>query len=259
MTSILLTFDSQLLNSTDHSVCTLNFDVPIELKGKWGMSLISASIPYSCYNISDKYNNRIINYSLDSGVTWKTITIPSGNYSFSGIQQAVKALLEEQNDYVLVDGKKYYPFYLYINSSIGKCFCELDDGTHFTGVQVDFITNTNIYKLLGFDSSQMPIKASPVVAQNNLVIFSHRSFRIECDAISQGIRANVNNNNTLYSSTFNGEIFGLINVEPTSKIYLPLRNNLIDRITMSLKFEDGTPYDTNSEPVSYVIELKRLD
>ena len=40
---------------------------------------------YSCYNVSANYNNNTLEYSHDSGTTWKTVTSPNGNFSFGNV------------------------------------------------------------------------------------------------------------------------------------------------------------------------------
>lgn len=53
----------------------------------------SISMSYSWYNVSSTYGNNSFKYSHDGGVSWTTITLPNGNYTYNDIESYVQQVL----------------------------------------------------------------------------------------------------------------------------------------------------------------------
>ena len=103
------------------------------------MALESISLSYTWNNIDvSKFNNNTMRYSSDNGNTFKTITFPDGNYTYTDISNYISNYLESQKD--LKTGIQ-----LYYVSSLKKTFLELEES-----FRVDFRSNTAFAKLIGF-------------------------------------------------------------------------------------------------------------
>ena len=77
-------------NSKSHDF-TIRFNPELNLDNSknYYVALDSISMSYSWYNVSSSFNNNMIKYSHDSGLTWTQIVFSNGNYSY-----------EEMNDYL---------------------------------------------------------------------------------------------------------------------------------------------------------------
>ena len=71
-----------ILNSKSHDFI-INFLPEIYLDKKKNLiTLDSIDMRYSWYNVSREYKNNTFKFSKDEGVTWITVTLPNGNYSY---------------------------------------------------------------------------------------------------------------------------------------------------------------------------------
>ena len=83
-----------VLNSVDGVVGSKSHDFTIKLTNQLDLEknknyyimLDSLTMAYSWYNLSSEYGNNTIRYSNDNGVTFRTITIRDGIYSYTALK-----------------------------------------------------------------------------------------------------------------------------------------------------------------------------
>ena len=102
-----------VLSEKDTDFTTI-FNPPIRLHGKkCEIALASLETFYTFPNITEE--NNTLRYSRDNGNNWEKIVIPTGSYGMGGIQNELKRVLKENNDYDEVN--ETYPFNLLINKN----------------------------------------------------------------------------------------------------------------------------------------------
>jgi hypothetical protein len=101
-----------------------NLQLNLELDKQYEIVLVSASMWYSWYNISDsQYSNAIWRYSVDSGATWIAHTVPDGLYSIDGLNAYLSKTVTE-------DGNDSASLVLSANYSTFRCVVTLGTGTN---------------------------------------------------------------------------------------------------------------------------------
>jgi hypothetical protein len=71
---------------------------PLKLDGEWEVALNKYVLWYTTYNISAALGNNTIKYSTNGGSTWKTITLPNGNYQVSDINAQIQYSITANGD-----------------------------------------------------------------------------------------------------------------------------------------------------------------
>ena len=256
--------EEDAISSTDTSHLTKVFEPPLILNTLpdnyyWGLSLVHASVPYSCYNISSV--NNTLRYSIDNGSNWNVITIAQGNYSFTNVSVSILSTLEANTHYTTIDGVKLYPFRLYANAATGKSFTNLDTTNWSGGVLVDYSNNntSTLYLTLGYTLAQMNIDTTATISTNMVDIFPHDSFQIHCNQITNDfIGGNLWREKTIIGGQgFHTSVpLASIEVEPKNEHFFKIQSNRLDRLSVYLTFEDGTVYDTNNERFSVKLLIK---
>lgn len=82
-----------------------------------------STIPYAWYNISSSYGNNTFSLIFPTGATTQTIavTLPSGYYSVSDLQQYIQQVCITNKFYLITSGGSYvYPFFLSYSSTFYK-------------------------------------------------------------------------------------------------------------------------------------------
>jgi len=94
-----ITIDSSQLNTTTTEGITVTFPTPLFLgEDRYELALIKVMLWYSWYNISAQFNNQLLAYSPNGGVTWKQITIIPGQYSIDQLSDRIQALIDANGD-----------------------------------------------------------------------------------------------------------------------------------------------------------------
>ena len=133
--------------TTDYSY---EFKEPVECRNGEGVlvSLVSAAIPYSFYNVRDGINNKlpytIIGYQGSTGV----VTIPPGNYTAASLKNVLvnyfathTAFLEVAIDFDVVTHR--YTFRVAHGSAV--LILHFDNGSSSTSPNVEFGCSSSIY------------------------------------------------------------------------------------------------------------------
>jgi len=251
--SFLINLDStgvNLINESSHDY-TVNFNPPIQLIGKWEMALIKANLWYSWYNISSENNNNNLRYF--NGLVYRDTIIPDGQYTISQLNNYLHQVMDGFGDYTIGgSGQKIYDIEMVANLSTIRVNLTLTNS-----YTLDLSTD-DLYLLLGFDSAIITTSGdAPYVANinNNInTIEIHNS-------LVRGSYSNNNRSDTLYTFVPSSVPGTNIDIDPVSKIYIPIDSNLdsISSIRSYLLDNTGRPVNLNGEPATYLLHFRAID
>lgn len=237
-----LTIDSSTLNTSTPQDVTVLFQPPLILgSDEYELGLIKVMLWYAWYNISPQYNNTTLRYSPDAGVTWKTITIISGQYSIDELNSRIQSLIVANGD-------------VGTNVSIVADFSTLKiQIVLLGGYQVD-LTQGNLYNLLGFTPiivTSTQLGANPANINNDI-----NSLKITCDILTGSYDNNVSSN-TLYVFSPNSGPGTQINITVNPPLFIPVRNTrTINSIRITLVDNLNRTINLNGQPVTYLLYLR---
>jgi len=254
MGSIPLKLDSSTLEGQDSDNFTVNFANGIILNTqnqqmKYEIALITLDTWYSWNNISSDYNNKTFRYY--NGSTWRTLTLPDGNYTVSDINDYLHDQMENYNDYTTdAVGEKLFDLHIEGNVVTNKVRLRISNS-----YQLDFSTS-DLNLLLGFDkttydtSIESPNRPDMTRGVNNLIV----NCSIVAGSYQNGLSSGV-----LYAFSPNNSRGSSIHVEPNNPIYVPISEvQQITRITMRITDQQGRRINFNGEPVSYFLNIRPM-
>ena len=86
-------------SNSDFTVLVSGDGMLLETTNENYLALESISLSYTWNNIDIvKFNNNTMRYSANSGSTFKTITFPDGNHTYSNMSNYISNYLESQSD-----------------------------------------------------------------------------------------------------------------------------------------------------------------
>ena len=200
---------------------------------------------YTWNNIDlKKFNNTEMKYSSDNGSTWKTITFPDGNYTYSDISNYISNYLESQKN-------SKTGIQLYYVSALKKIFLELEEN-----FQVDFRLNTSFAQLIGFKSSNGIIMSSSYSPDIPDITNSIDKIIIHCSLLSNTFYNGELNSDVLYTFTTSQYRIGYdIPINPKNLKYNKMNNYLIKRIRIEIKDSLGRYLDLQ-DPVLMTLFIR---
>lgn len=225
MTTFTLTGDTSTINANYHPPVVLeeNFEYVIGL------------VNFEAYNAIPNIDTGINKLYLGNEV----ITIPTGSYEFSDINNYIQGQIKSKN----------IKFSMSANNNTLKC-------TIMSDKEINFERVDSIGPLLGFKKQ----KLQPNVSHESSLpvnILKTNTVRIECNIVTGAY-----NNNELVHTLH--EFFptvppGFKIVEtPQNVIYLPINTKTIDSITLKIVDQDGNLINFRKELVTIRLHLKRL-
>lgn len=220
------------------------------------VSLVSASIPKTYYNIQAPYNTFI----FQEGIQTLTITVPVGNYSFTSFASVIQSLLISNSfnsiAYICIPNLTLGKLQISSSNTIGNN-PNLPNDIITT---LTFPLSSNLYKNFGVNyiSSNSFNSATPFISLNVCI------FTINTIMINSSIVKSVASTNTA------SNILSMIGVNsslPFSSItyenYSPLYNSRECQVSTSASFvitdRDGTELDLNGIPCNLTIMIYKYD
>mgnify|MGYP001334932218 FL=1 len=214
-----------------------------------GVSLISATIPNSFFNLSNNNQNNIIKFKETGDTDFITLTIPSGSYDILELSSVIKTLLEANS----TNNLTYTFSYDEINNTLNI--------KNSGGVSTfDFTIENSCRRFLGFKSQEISITGSNGIT-------SDRAVDITDTRNSIYIRLpNLSNNKVMESST--GKFSNIIaqipvalsrntffNFEPPVEFICELTQKQINSIAINITYQEETEA-VNFENADWEINLK---
>ena len=209
------------------------------------MALEPTSLSYTWNNIDvSKFNNNTMRYSADNGTTWKTITFPDGNYTYSDISNYISNYLGSQND-------SKTGIQLYYVSSLKKTFVELEES-----FKVDFRSNASFSQLIGFSSSSSIITISSYSPDTPDITNSIDKIIIHCSLLNDTCYNGNQNSDVLYMfETSDFRIGYTIKIEPKNLKFHKMNNYLIKKFRIEIKDSLGRYIDLQ-DPISMTLFIR---
>jgi hypothetical protein len=253
MDSILLNINTHDLNITNTSDFNIQFDaLQLDHHNDYHIALVSYNIPYSWYNISAAQNNNQFRYSRDAGVSFRTVTIPDGNYGIEDLNLEIDAL-------IVADGGATGKIIFYADYNSLRVDLEITDGNY----QVDFIdgNSNNPRIIMGFNSliyTTIGVERAPNGANvtNNI-----DSVSINCSIVDSG---SVLLNNRQSSSLFHVTDYAsgpgsYLTGRPSHPVYLPVNvAGNIHNLSISIRDQSDRIIDLNGENVTLSLHIKKF-
>jgi len=215
------------------------------------IAIDKVSIWYSWFNISAaRGNNKFVyNNGVDAD---KTITIPNGNYSITGLNTYIQAIMKVNGDNNTATTPESYYVIITPNINTNRVYLTV------TGGYTVKFTDGTLYSLMGFEEDD-EITASGDAPNIADFLNGLSSVLFRCSVVAG------------YSSLLDGgasDVIGSffpatppsshIEIVPRNLLYLNVSQNFITEIRMRITDQAGNKIDLNSEPVTYFLRLRRM-
>jgi len=217
-----------------------------------GVSLISATIPNSFYNLSNNNKNNKLKFKETGDTDFQTITIPSGSYDILELSDKVKELLEANSTNSLL--------YTFTYDEINNTLNIKNNNPTIYNTTFDFTIEDSCRRFLGFKSQEITINSTNGIT-------SDRGVDITDTRNSIYIRLpNLSNNKVMESSS--GKFSNVIaqvpvvlnrntffNFEPPTEFICELTQKQINSIDINITYQEETEA-VNFENCDWEINLK---
>lgn len=217
-----------------------------------GVSLISATIPNSFYNLSNNNSNNKIKFKETGDADYTTLTIPSGSYDILELSDKVKELLEANSTNTLT--------YTFTYDEINNTLNIKNSNPAVYNTTFDFTIENSCRRFLGFKSQIITINSTNGIT-------SDRAVDITDTRNSIYVRLpNLSNNKVVESSS--GKFSNIIaqipvvlsrnsffNFEPPTEFICELTQKQINSIDINITYQNETEA-VNFENADWEINLK---
>jgi hypothetical protein len=220
-----------------------NLQLNLGLDKQYEIALVSASMWYSWYNISEtQYANATWRYSVDNGATWLEHVIPDGLYSIDYLNSYFqKTVTEDGND----------PAYLILTANYSTFRCVITLGVNY---QLD-LSVSNLHKIIGFNQQILTVSKE---GEGNVNITNDiNSISIHCSCVdSNASFLNNQPTDTVFSFVPRSGPSTLLDVRPLHLIYLPITTRNLSSITISVTNQLNALVGLNGEHTSFVLHIQ---
>lgn len=252
--SILITLDSSYATNQRSDNFVTPFSPPLSVHPKAEIALVSADIWYSWVNISPEYQNNIFRYF--DGTAYKTIVIPTGNYQVSQLNSYIRGQMRANTDYDVANDESY--IVISPNYSTLRCRLEFSQAAIVKGIKVDFTTvglgaSHKLRELLGFQDTEYTQTSEGLVQVD--ITRGVNSIQIHTD-IHDGSVEDGSSGDVIWNFVPDRAPGALLSVNPTSRIYLPVRSDRINQMRVWITDHQGRRVDLRGESTSYKFEIR---
>ena len=205
------------------------------------------NMPFTWSNINPGYNNQLIKFSKDNGISFTDITFPAGVWNYRDINQHIREapVIQKENE----DDK--YPISLEFDETTFRVTITMDEN-----YQLDLI-KSNFYNLIGFDKKVLKDRINvgprvPNLRQDTDII------NIHCDLINQSL-VNGQDSDIVYSfSTSVLRPSYSFTLEPRRVTYNPVNKNTISSIRIYITDGKRRLINLNGADTAFSLILKRI-
>ena len=205
------------------------------------MAVCSLETYYSFPNIDD--SNNTLKVSLNKGVKWNVIKIPTGCYEINAIN------IEIRRQVVKAGGKKD-DVLISPNLNTLQCILVLKNDN----IVIDFNVDDSLRSVLGF-SARKCTGPGRFESENVVNIMNVNSIMVHCDIIG-GSRLNGEERPIIYIFFHNVGPGEKIVTRPKNLIYLPITLGVISRMTCWLTDQDNKPLNLRGEELTITFHIK---
>ena len=126
-----------------------------------GVSLVSATIPNSFYNLSNNNQNNKIKFKETGDTSFITLTIPSGSYDILELSSQIKTLLEANSTNSLT--------YTFTYDEINNTITIKNSNPTVKNTTFDFTIENSCRRFLGFKSQEITINSTNGITSDRAV------------------------------------------------------------------------------------------
>lgn len=220
---------------------------------QWAVSLVSASVPFTFFNISEKLGNNKFRFKLKTDPTYTVLTIPNGFYSVIAF-----------NDYLATQVPT-----VVIGPDTISVVQILPDDVQLKVVMiiqnnyvVDFSLTDTPFQVFGFDldfyESSSPNEQ--FLAQNQPNITNFNDFIYISLSCLNNSYSNVagSPSTVIYGFTFTVANGSAELITPIERIWMPISSLYYDNMTVRIINQRGELIDLNNETVIVNLLFKRI-
>ena len=234
--------------NTSPAIFTYRFPTPINLPDyDFEIALVNLETWNSFANVTS--TNNIFRYSVDSGNTWKLITIETGSYEIESINDEIQRLMKTNGDWDAANSA--YFITLSANTSTLKSIIDITNANY----RIDFTISNSVRSILGFDS--VILSQGHNVSENIVNIVDFNSIFVNCDCISESY---VNGIPSPVIYSFGPKVSpGYRIVEsPVNLIYLPLNRKTLSEFSIWITDQAGRPIDFRGENITIRFHIRNI-
>lgn len=237
--SFLLKIDTSKDTSQNPNLFTVNYDhFDLDVDNEYEMALVRMSLYYSWYNIASSFGNN--QFTVFNGSSETTYTIPDGFYNIEEINTQVQTLANTTNVAIVPN---YNTYRVAVNVS--------------NSFQLRLTNHSGFAQLLGFGA--VNITSNTVGTLPADITRGITSAVVSCSITEPNSFENNSQSQILYSFAPDKSPGSLLSFEPNERLYLPMRGhrNHINNITIVLRDNKNRLIDTNSEPICYLLHIRK--
>ena len=231
--------NTYILSGTESNFVTNNHQAQLDPNKRYEAALLSLDMYNSIPNVIAGENNAF-EYSVDSGSTWKIITIDTGAYELSAINNEIQRKMISEGDFDSDNSLCY--IVITANESRGTSIINITN----TNYRVAFEKRHSIGSVLGFTNTDL-LGHGYNESSSKVDIMRVNSILVSINIISgsyvKGVASSV------IHSFYPNVGFGYKIIEkPTPElIWNPVSMNDISRMELMLTDQDGKPINTGGE------------
>jgi len=242
--------NTYILSGTTSNFVTYNHHGQLDPNKKYEAALLSLDMYNSIPNIINGKNN-VFEYSVDSGSTWKVISIATGAYELSAINNEIQRKMIAERDFDKNNSLCYIT--ITANESRGTSIINITNPNY----QVAFNSPHSIGSVLGFTANDLPIygyNESP----SKVDIMHINSILVNIDIIS-GSYVKGNSSSAIHAFYPNVGFGYKIIEKPTSElIWYPVTRSDISQMELTLTDQDGKLIDIGGERLTVRICVREV-
>lgn len=241
------------------------FNPPLDLGGiDHEVCLLKANLWNTAVNITDGK----IDWGYGAAAPGQTgannfqISIPTGNYTVTDLNNLLKDSLEEEG-VTGVDGlsQPTYPISIDANFNTDRVEVTIANALSAgqTGFYLDLTQPDNVASLLGFTEQIIGVNTSATSVAN--VNGGADQYQIRCDLIRNSYdptSSGSGQSDILFSFVPAVPVSANIDVDPTHLVYLQVNKPIIYSIRMRITDQDGDPINMNGEQIIYNLLVRKI-
>jgi hypothetical protein len=237
-----------VFNSTDYTQTFLN-PITLSENRNYVFYLKRFSVYNTLFNVNTN-NNKFI-YSINSGVTWITITVPSGAYEVKALNTTIQALMKNNGHYNSTNSTYYIN--ISADESTSKTIMTINNSTY----RVDFSKPNTFNTLLGFNPQVYSNTIN--ISESIIMITLTNDIDIHCSLVTSNSYVNGERKPILYSlSAYSIPVGAKIILSELDAITIPLNTKTIDVVNFKIKDDNGKLLDFNGETIIIDCVIKQV-
>lgn len=233
---------SFILSGNTSDFITVHDNIHLDPEKNYEVALLSLDTYNSIPNIIENKNN-ILCYSVDDGLTWKSVALQTGSYELQGINNEVKRQM-------IVNGDEDSAINITANVSRLTAIVNIEDSQY----KIDFGVENSIGSVLGFEKTIIGFGYNESSSIVNIMPVN--SILVNIDII-MGSYVNGFQSPTLYC--FHPNVspgFKIVERPNPTIIYYPLSRHDISRMRVWLTDQSGDLIDFRNETITLRIHLR---